>query len=275
MYFVIEYVDTFTGTEGEALSWEFARTEDEARIKARAHLLLFKERYGAQGYRILSPQGSPVAFGPGLGEGARATVRRKNDDGFLKQEMQNFASCGSCASDPAGETLSKTSKRLNATDFMKKESVPDARAVTPQELLAAVHAAERHPGVSLSGKRVLVVEDEGLIALDLVCELERAGCVPVGPALKLETAMIIAAAQDLDAAVLDVLLDGAYAWQLAAALRAQGVPFLFQTAFGRVLDFPPDFATVPRLDKPVHTGALKRTLAAILGRPSQEQRQYA
>ena len=64
MYFVIEYVDTVTGTEGEALSWEFAKTEDEATIKARAHFLLFKARFGAQGYRVLSPAGLLLACGP-------------------------------------------------------------------------------------------------------------------------------------------------------------------------------------------------------------------
>ena len=65
MYFIIEYVDTVTGIEGEALSWEFAKTEGEATIKAKAHLLLFKARFGAQGYRILSPAGSLIACGPG------------------------------------------------------------------------------------------------------------------------------------------------------------------------------------------------------------------
>ena len=68
MYFTIEYVDTFTGIEGEAISWEFAKTEDEAFIKARAHLLLFKARFGAQGYRILCPRGSVIACGPGVPE---------------------------------------------------------------------------------------------------------------------------------------------------------------------------------------------------------------
>ena len=65
MYFIIEYVDTVAGIEGEALTWEFAKTEGEATIKARAHLLLFKARFGAQGYRILSPAGSLIAYGPG------------------------------------------------------------------------------------------------------------------------------------------------------------------------------------------------------------------
>ena len=68
MYFVIEYVDTVTGIEGEALSWEFAKTADEATIKARAHFLLFKARFGAQGYRILSPAGLLLVSGPAAPE---------------------------------------------------------------------------------------------------------------------------------------------------------------------------------------------------------------
>ena len=68
MYFIIEYVDTVTGIGGEALSWEFAKTEGEATIKARAHLLIFKARFGVQGYRILSPAGSLLAYGPGAQE---------------------------------------------------------------------------------------------------------------------------------------------------------------------------------------------------------------
>ena len=68
MYFAIEYVDSLTGMEGQVLSWEFAKTEDEATIKARAHLLLIKARFGAQGYRILSPAGLLLACGPGVPE---------------------------------------------------------------------------------------------------------------------------------------------------------------------------------------------------------------
>ena len=71
MVFTIEYVDTATGIDGEALSWEFAKTEDEAHIKARAHLLLYKVRCGAQGYRILCSAGSVIACGPGLPEEPR------------------------------------------------------------------------------------------------------------------------------------------------------------------------------------------------------------
>jgi DNA-binding NtrC family response regulator len=127
--------------------------------------------------------------------------------------------------------------------------------------------AGAQPRTSLAGKRVLVVEDDGLIALDIVSELRRAGCTTLGPASRLETAMTIAAAQDIDAAVLDVFLEGAYAWQLAGTLKAQGIPFLFQTGFGSLLDFPDEFASVPRLEKPVKIGALERELKAILESP--------
>jgi hypothetical protein len=72
MLFVIEYVDTLTGVGGEALSWEFAKSEHEAIIKARAHLLLFKARFCAQGYRILDPAGRLVARGPGVFEQVEA-----------------------------------------------------------------------------------------------------------------------------------------------------------------------------------------------------------
>ncbi len=63
MYFIIEYVDSYTGA-GEAVAWEFAKTNDEAIIKARAHLIPFKARFAAQGYRIVSPAGSVVERGP-------------------------------------------------------------------------------------------------------------------------------------------------------------------------------------------------------------------
>lgn len=68
MVFIIEYVDAPAEAGGEALSWEFAKTEDEAIVKARAHFLLFKARFSAQAYRILSPAGRLVASGPGLFE---------------------------------------------------------------------------------------------------------------------------------------------------------------------------------------------------------------
>ncbi len=67
MYFVIEYVDTWTGA-GDPVLWEFAKTESEATIKARAHLIFFKARFAAQGYRILNTAGAVIDCGPAVPE---------------------------------------------------------------------------------------------------------------------------------------------------------------------------------------------------------------
>jgi len=66
MYFIIEYVDAFTGLREDATFWEFARTKDEALLKAASHLPIVRAKFGAQGYRILGPDGSYVAVLPGL-----------------------------------------------------------------------------------------------------------------------------------------------------------------------------------------------------------------
>jgi CheY-like chemotaxis protein len=318
MYFIIEYVDTVTGIEGEALSWEFAKTEGEATIKARAHLLLFKARFGAQGYRILSPAGSLIACGPGAREQkADDSVAIKplsngdygeTYDRFVTQELHDSEDLGwrsPCQGSPFVYSKTILARAAKGTAFPTSNPVKQQRsharhlrsqAIVPsvgkshpgQALLSeplssksifqektmpgslgampqiSQTPAESTPCTTLAGKRILVVEDDGLIALDIVSELTSAGCTAIGPASRLETAMTMAAAQHIDAAVLDVFLEGAYAWQLAGSLKAQGVPFLFQTGFGRFLDFPAEFASVPCLDKPVMTGALKRELKALL-----------
>ncbi|MGO9547210.1 MAG: response regulator [Rhodomicrobium sp.] len=117
--------------------------------------------------------------------------------------------------------------------------------------------------MNLANKRVLVVEDDMLFALDTVDELRNAGCSEVRPVSRLETAMTLAQAQGFDAAVLDVFLDGAYVWELAGTLSAQSVPFIFLTGFSHAVEFPAAFASVPRLEKPVSPGVVSQTLASL------------
>lgn len=87
--------------------------------------------------------------------------------------------------------------------------------------------------VSLRGRRVLVVEDEPVVALMLREELRRAGAEVVGPAASLPAALrlveAVAADGGLSAAVLDIDLHGAPVTPLADRLAALGVPFVFAT----------------------------------------------
>ncbi len=118
--------------------------------------------------------------------------------------------------------------------------------------------------MSLAGKRVLVIEDEVLIALEIVDELKNAGCSVLGPARRLEAAMAFARGEELDAAVLDVNLAGDFVWPVAEALASRNVPFMFLTGFGPELEFPPAFATARRLEKPVMPGGVAKALALLL-----------
>jgi CheY-like chemotaxis protein len=119
--------------------------------------------------------------------------------------------------------------------------------------------AERQ--TDLRGHRLLVVEDEYLVASDLAQALEDRGVQVVGPAGSIEEALALVALEDhIDGAVLDINLRGQLAYPVADALRARGVPFVFATGYEAWI-IPVAYADVPRVDKPVDTRALTHLLA--------------
>ena len=85
---------------------------------------------------------------------------------------------------------------------------------------------------SLYGRRVLVVEDEMIVAWLLEDMLADFGCTIVGPAARIDQALAMIKAEALDAAVLDVNLNGQQSYPLADALVTRGVPFVFSTGYG-------------------------------------------
>jgi DNA-binding NtrC family response regulator len=81
--------------------------------------------------------------------------------------------------------------------------------------------------------RILVVEDEYMLACDLRQELEDAGAVVVGPEPSVARALSrISNEGRIDAAVLDVNLGGESAFPIADALAAEGIPFVFASGYG-------------------------------------------
>ena len=85
---------------------------------------------------------------------------------------------------------------------------------------------------SLTGKRILIVEDEPLMAMDMQSMLSAAGCEPVGPAGTLDDARRLLGAATCDAALVDVNLKGQPIEGLLPLLREAGVPFAFVTGYG-------------------------------------------
>jgi DNA-binding response OmpR family regulator len=87
---------------------------------------------------------------------------------------------------------------------------------------------------ALSGKRVLVVEDEMLVALLVEDVLSEAGCIIIGPFARLAPALAAARVELFDMALLDVNVANEKVFPVAYVLEERGIPFLFVTGYGDV-----------------------------------------
>jgi DNA-binding response OmpR family regulator len=102
----------------------------------------------------------------------------------------------------------------------------------------------------LRGARVLVIEDEPLIALDLRSLLGHEGAEVVGPARSLAEGLRLARRVDLDAALLDVRIGRETALPIALVLRERGVPFAFYTGQIEFEALRRDWPEAPVIAKP-------------------------
>ena len=114
---------------------------------------------------------------------------------------------------------------------------------------------------ALQGVKVLVVEDEYLVATMMEDMLESAGCVVAGPIPRLAQALDAASSEACDVAVLDVNLAGERVYPVAEILAQRSVPFVFVTGYGSNT-LPSEYAKRPRICKPFRITEL---LAAISG----------
>jgi len=119
----------------------------------------------------------------------------------------------------------------------------------------------------LSGLRILVVEDDFLIAMDIKEAIERLGGHVVGPIGRLEQAQALARREVFDAAILDVKLDGDVTFSLAEELLMRGVPIALATGYD-LASLPEKFRHVPHLRKPFHDTDVRRLAVMSFRRPA-------
>jgi CheY-like chemotaxis protein len=110
---------------------------------------------------------------------------------------------------------------------------------------------------------VLVVEDEGIIALLVEDMLKRLGCTTVWHAGSVDAAFAVMVDHEPALAVLDLNLGGQPPFEIAAALDAASVPFIFATGYGAG-GVPPAWAGRPTIQKPFTLGALAGALRQAL-----------
>ncbi len=115
---------------------------------------------------------------------------------------------------------------------------------------------------SLAGLRVLVVEDDMLIAVCIEEVLQGLGCVVVGPVSKLDAAMRMADDEALDAAILDINIRGGHVYPVAERLRARGIPFALASGYGDWA-LPEAFRNQPRLTKPFKAQELEAQVLSL------------
>ena len=117
---------------------------------------------------------------------------------------------------------------------------------------------------ALQGVKVLVVEDEYLVATLMEDMLASAGCIVAGPIPRLAQALDAASKEACDVAVLDVNLAGERVYPVADILAQRNVPFVFVTGYGVL---PGEYANRPRLCKPFKMVDLIDTLSDIVKSP--------
>ena len=113
-----------------------------------------------------------------------------------------------------------------------------------------------------AGKRVLVVEDEPVVAMCLEDILEGLGCITIGPASRLTEGLKLAQENALDAAILDINLGGEHSTAIADTLTARAIPFAFASGYGAA---PEQFEAHPLIEKPYREADVIAALRTLLG----------
>jgi PAS domain S-box-containing protein len=113
------------------------------------------------------------------------------------------------------------------------------------------------PRITITGNRVMIVEDEALVAMVVTESITALGCSVVGPFSRCSDAIAAIEADEVDAAILDVNLDGEMVYPLAEMLQDRGVPFIFVTGYGAE-SIDRRFTHIPVIQKPVERHVLQR-----------------
>jgi CheY-like chemotaxis protein len=115
-----------------------------------------------------------------------------------------------------------------------------------------------------SSRRILLVEDEAMIAMLVEDMLEDFGHKLVTVATRLEEALAAAESEAVDLAILDLNLGGVLTYPVADMLRDRGVPFIFATGYGSG-GLKEAYSDLPPLQKPFNQEALDLAIIGALG----------
>jgi CheY-like chemotaxis protein len=125
-----------------------------------------------------------------------------------------------------------------------------------------VTATTTTPPAALSGRHILIVEDEMLIAFALADIVAALGCTSV-LAARIGKAITLVTSQPFDAAILDMNLGGEAGYPIADALAQRGIPFVIATGYGAE-GIEADYRDRPMLSKPYLAAQVEAALLTAL-----------
>jgi CheY-like chemotaxis protein len=141
-------------------------------------------------------------------------------------------------------------------------------AIAEDEADEPPRSGRRHDDDSdeaLASKRVLIVEDEFFVAIQIESALQSFGCETIGPFTRLDVAIQASRRERFDLAVLDINLNQTLVYPLADELSLRRIPFVFLTGYAHA-DLPETYRSLPRIQKPFDPRTIKRALIRALAK---------
>jgi CheY-like chemotaxis protein len=116
----------------------------------------------------------------------------------------------------------------------------------------------------LTNRRILVAEDEALIAIGIESMLLGFGCEVVGPVSEVREILQVVESERLDGALLDVNLRGRQVFDILPEVLRHKVPVMLTSGYDDATLFPPAFRELPRISKPFDEVTLRRMCAIMV-----------
>jgi len=159
---------------------------------------------------------------------------------------------------------------LTCTVEMPWDQIASVDERTPTIAPARPLVAQAALPAELVGARILLVEDNALLANSMVRSLKMWGAVLVGPAPRLAAAIQLAETAEIDAAILDIDLYGTLVWPAAEILVRRGIPFVLASGYEASLVVPASMLDRPVLNKPFTLMDFRTALVGLLSGPRRE-----
>jgi PAS domain S-box-containing protein len=195
-------------------------------------------------------RGGPAVDGPPTRRGFGSTVMQASVERQLKGKVR----------------LDWETEGLSCELALPADQIVAAASSSGAGSPGAEERAGTPPSASTVGMRVLVVEDEALIAMQIEEAVAASGCSVVGPATRIAEAFDLLYAEKVDAALLDVNVAGERSFAIADILAAKGIPFAFVTGFEAASTLPEHLRRVPIVNKPFETAQLDTLIAQLAAR---------